>query len=500
MTVVSTDGISKLDALTIAKEPISPIDLMERASKRWLEHARPFISRFSSFMVVAGKGNNGGDGLAIARFLVLEGYEAEVVHCHFGDKLSQDCETNALRYQQLELGVYQEIQNGNDINKVDWQKVDCIIDALFGIGLNSPLRGFYKDAVDSINKSGLPVISVDCPSGLFCDTAQTVESSIIKANFTLTFQFPKLSFLFPESAHYLGTWKAINIGLPGEAIDEDWRQAYYIDESLIKGILKKRATFSHKGSFGHAHIVGGSKGMAGAAILTSKACLKTGAGLVTCHLHESGHNALLSASPEIMVEDGEVDFENSDKKMNALAIGPGLGKTSNSFNRLKQVLNGYDSSLVMDADALNLLAENESLWAKVPKNSILTPHPKELERLIGKTSDSFEQLAKTQELAEKHDAFILIKRAHTVIVAPNSKPYFNSTGNPGMATAGSGDVLTGIITGLLSQGYSPINASILGVYLHGLAGDLASKLEGQAGLTASDLIDCLGQAQAGISA
>lgn len=498
--VVSTKGISKLDAITISKEPISSIDLMERASKRWLEHARPFISGYSSFLVVVGKGNNGGDGLAIARLLALEGYEVTVAHCHFGDNLSPDSEANTLRFKDLELGKYHEILNGDYIANIDWDNTDCVIDALFGIGLNSPLRNFYKDIVDAINESGKTVISVDCPSGLLCDSSQPAYSSIVKANYTLTFQFPKLSFLFPESAPYLGIWKSINIGLLTHLTEENWIHAHCLNEKLVGNILKKRTAFSHKGSFGHAHIVGGSKGMVGAAILASKACLKAGAGLVTCHLHENGHNALLASAPEIMTADEKLDFQDSGKKINALAIGPGLGKTSDSLNRLKKVLEQYNGRLVMDADALNLLAENEDLWALVPENSILTPHPKELERLIGKTSDSFEQLAKTQELAENQGVFILIKRAHTAIVSPNSKPYFNSTGNPGMATAGSGDVLTGIITGLLSQGYSPKNACILGVYLHGLAGDMAKETEGEAGLTAADLISFLGRAQASISA
>lgn len=500
MTIITTGGIRQLDVLTISKEPISSINLMERASKRWLEHARPFISQFTSFLIVAGKGNNGGDGLAIARLLAEEGYEVRVAHCYFGGSLSADCQTNTFRFKSLGQGHYQEILREDDIADIPWQKSECIIDALFGIGLNSALRSPYKRVVDALNESNRKVISVDCPSGLLCDAGPDGSHSIVEADYTLTFQFPKLSFLFPESASYLGTWKAINIGLLSHLIDDDWLQAYYVDEMLVKSILQKRTTFSHKGSFGHAHVVGGTKGMMGAAILASKACLKIGTGLVTCHLHESGHQALLSASPEIMTANEEVNFQNSGKKIDALAIGPGLGQTSDSLNRLRNVLSAYKGRLVMDADALNLLAENESLWDDVPKNTILTPHPKELERLIGKTSTSFEQLAKTQELADERQVFILIKRAYTVTVSPNSKPHFNSTGNPGMATAGSGDVLTGIIAGLLSQGYTSKHACVLGVYLHGLAGDIAAEQEGEAGLTAQSLIDFLGKAQAKISA
>jgi ADP-dependent NAD(P)H-hydrate dehydratase / NAD(P)H-hydrate epimerase len=497
MKILDIEHIREADAYTILNEPISDIDLMERAATACYYWLIENISHEKKIKVFCGTGNNGGDGLAIARLLMAKGYQIEIFITGIPETFSSSCGINYERI--LETNGFKLSFLGDkcilpSINKEE----DVIIDAIFGSGISREITGFMATVIDHINHARAVTISIDVPSGLFCDTTSTTVKNpiIIHSDYTLTFAPPKLAFFFPENDQYVGQWQLLDIGIMQEYIDIAPTNNFYVEKDDCQKILRPRQKFSHKGNYGHVMLICGSAGKMGAAVLSARACLRSGPGLVTVYIPRSGNTILQSAVPEAMLHFDEDDSSITGvpdlSTYTAIAVGPGIGTADQTQRALKLLIQNSGVPLIFDADAINILGENKTWLSFVPKESIFTPHPKEFERLAGKSLNDFERNQKQREFSVKYGVYVVLKGANTAITSPNGQCFFNSTGNPGMATGGSGDVLTGIIAGIKSQGYSSLSSCLLGVYLHGLAGDLASEKLGHESLIATDIIDHLG--------
>lgn len=481
------------DAFTIEREGITSLDLMERAATLCVQWIKEKLWRQKPFLVFCGKGNNGGDGLAIARMLLQNGYNVSTFVLKNGKEGSPDFRLNLQRLQQLSSAGLKFIEAPDDFPHV--QKEAVIIDALFGSGLNKPLEGLAAQLVEYINKASVPVVSIDLPSGLFIERSSQ-WAAVVHASFTLTFQSYKTGLLVQENAEAVGDVQVLDIGLHPDYLASVQSKNFLLDEVMIRQIFKPRHRFAHKGEFGHALIIGGSWGKIGAVVLATKACLYTGAGLTTALIPKCGYAVMQTAAPEAMAivdeEERQLTALPDDlQKFTSIGIGPGMGTHPQTQHLLSFVLHRYNKPMVIDADGLNCLAMNKEWLTNLPANSILTPHPKEFDRLFGDQGNDFERLQKASQKAKELNTFILVKGHHTFIACPDGEGYFNSTGNAGMAKGGSGDVLTGIITSLLGQKYSPKNAALLGVYLHGWAGDVAAKKFSKEAMLPTQTIDCL---------
>jgi ADP-dependent NAD(P)H-hydrate dehydratase / NAD(P)H-hydrate epimerase len=487
--ILSAKLIKELDAYTIQHEPIASIDLMERACRAFESWFTEKFDVTHHVGIICGTGNNGGDGLGIARLLYESGYNVQLWIVK-GDatesidfKINRDRLRNKIKIVELTLKCDQAI----------FSSCNILIDAIFGSGLSRAPEGLYAKAIDCINQTNALRIAVDVPSGLMMDKSST--GSIVKAHHTVSFQLPKLVFFLPQSYPFVGRWSVISIGLNKDFIKQAPTPYSYISLKDVKRIVKPRLTFDHKGRYGHALIIAGSIGKIGASVLASRASLRSGLGLLTVHIPKCGNTILQTAVPEAMVsidknEEFLTSIENTDQ-YSAIGIGPGLGQHPETVKAFTSILSQFKSPMVIDADALTILSLKKELMNHIPQGSILTPHPKEFERLVGSWKDDFERLEKQQQLAKQLKCVVVLKGAYSSIASPEGDVYFNSTGNPGMATGGSGDVLTGILTGLLAQHYSPLEAAQLGVYLHGLSGDMAAYENGMNSLIASDLIEFL---------
>lgn len=494
MKILSCTQQKEADAYTIAHESILSINLMEKAAGLLAQAINERYDKSHRLVVFAGPGNNGGDALAVARILFLKNYPVEVYLFNVKGTLSEECLTNIQRLKESGFANYTEVSNQFDPPHLGSH--DVVIDGLFGSGLQKPLSGGFAAVVQYINASPAQVVSIDIPSGLMGeDNTHNIRQNIIKADLTLSIQLPKLSFLFAENADVVGEWQLLDIGISREFIESAKTNYYITEASEMRALIKPRKKFAHKGMFGHGLLIAGSYGMGGAALLASRACLRSGIGLLTVHTPVCNHDLLQSNVPEAMVQDDVHDrcfAEAADlDNFQAVAIGPGLGQEEITVQALfDQVSNCY-IPLVLDADALNIFSSYRNYLTRIPRHSILTPHIKELERIIGRCSNSYERLSKAKELAAHLQCYIVLKGAWTAVITPDGVTYFNPTGNPGMATAGSGDVLTGIILSLLSQGYTHEEACRLGVYVHGLAGDIACQQKGAIGMTSGDIADAL---------
>src|SRR6186997_286840 len=495
MKILKADQIRSWDQYTIEHEPIASVDLMERAATKcfeWLDDNGWFVH---SFAVFCGKGNNGGDGLAIARMLAINGCKVSVHILEFGHRGTEDFQTNLAKlhlYPSVDIHFIQDKNNFHPLTKDT-----VVIDALFGSGLTRPPDGITSNLIDHINNSGCTIIAIDVPSGMSVDQSST-GNKIVKANYTLSFQCYKLAFLMAENAAFIGEVIILDIGLLPEFLTSLEADLELIDRSTIRSIYKPRNRFAHKGDFGHAMIIAGSYGKIGAAVLAAKACLRSGVGLLTCFIPKCGYEILQTSVSEAMIMTDAnssiiTKIDDDILKYDSIGIGPGLGTASETRAAVKELISIYKKPTVMDADALNGLSMEKNL-PSLPPGSVLTPHPKEFERLFGECKDDFERIEKALINAKHLNCLIVLKGHHTFIACPDGKGYFNNTGNAGMATAGSGDVLTGIITSLLAQEYSSENASILAVYLHGLAGDISAKEISQEAMIAGDIIDSIGNA------
>lgn len=493
MKIFSVSQIKNWDLYTIESDPVKSIDLMERAATACFNWNIKNFKKNISFKIFCGKGNNGGDGLAIARLLSSNKYDVSVFVLENKNSGSPDFEINLKRLKKtsVEVSFLKDEKSFPVLSKNE-----IIIDAIFGTGLNKKPTGFISTLINYINQNSSNVISIDIPSGLYVDKS-SVGNTIIKATYTLTFQNQKLAFLMPENESFVGEVILLNIGLSKEFVEKEKAQFEFIDKNLVENIYVSRKEFSNKGNFGYACLLCGSYGMMGAAALSARACLRSGVGKLTCYICEAGYNVLQTSAPEAMCKvfgDKFIKDAKDFTDFNVIGIGPGIGKYPSHKKLLSDLFSNFKKPIVIDADALNVLSESKSLYKLIPANSIITPHPKEFERLFGKTNSDFDQISLALSKAKELNIYIVLKGHYTLIASPENKGFFNSTGNAGMATAGVGDVLTGIITGLLAQKYSPLNACILGVYLHGLAGDIAAKKNSEEALIANDIIENLGNA------
>ena len=507
MKILSAAQLKLADAYTIEHEPVSSTNLMERASRAVADKIRARWSASTPVKIFAGPGNNGGDALAIARMLSESNYKVFVYLFNTSDSLSPDCQINKQRLLDFQTMKSSMLGSCNvELTEVTSQfkppkldEGDLVVDGLFGTGLSRPLNGGFASVVKYINASPATVVSIDVPSGLMCeDNTYNVMNHIVKADVTYTIQYPKLAFFFSENEQYVGEWEVLDIGIIDPCNDETKTPYHFTKREDIRAMLKTRSRFDHKGSVGHALLIAGKKGMAGAAILSARACMRGGAGKLTVRTPESNVRIMQTAVPEAVLNI-DVDpncfsqsFDTSD--YDAMAIGPGIGTSSYTVQAFIEQVSMSKCPMVIDADALNILGSHRGWISQLPRRCILTPHKKELFGLISTTRNSYEELERTRELCVRQQIYIVIKGAYSAVVTPEGNVFFNSTGNPGMATAGAGDVLTGIILALLAQSYVPEAAARLGVYLHGLAGDLAADDLCYEGLISSDLVDYLPKA------
>jgi NAD(P)H-hydrate epimerase len=495
MKILSAPQIQALDRFTIEQEPVASIDLMERASQtfvKWLLQRLPDEDR--PVYIFAGTGNNGGDGLAIARLLHQKFFTVRVWLCKFSDQLSPDCATNLARLLDLRSVPIVELQEGAGFP--DIPAGVTVVDAIFGSGLNRPVTGFWADFLRKLSQYPGDSVAVDIPSGLFCD--RHTDGAAFEATHTLSFELPKLCFFFAENQRFVGAWETRSIGLRQDFIEKTETPHHLVREEMVARLLHRRNKFDHKGHFGHALLICGSYGKMGAAILAARACLRTGCGLVTVHVPKVGYGIMQLGFPEGMASVDRHEYVFTEvpnlQPFKSVGVGCGIGTNRLSEDALSELLDAVKVPLVIDADGLNILANNPTWLKRLPASTILTPHPREFERIFGESPNNFERNALQLRMSAELSVVIVLKGAYTSITTPAGKCFFNSTGNPGMATGGSGDVLTGILASLLAQGYEPEHAAMLGVYLHGLAGDIAIGLTEQESLLASDLVEHLGRA------
>jgi hydroxyethylthiazole kinase-like uncharacterized protein yjeF len=498
MKIFNATQLKAWDQATIERQSISSWHLMERASACFVDALQALNWNTQEVLVVCGNGNNGGDGLAIARMLKELDYKVHVLMNH-NKPWSPDAEQNLIRYDEVDgkAVLYSENTAAEDLfaifKSLPAQLV--IIDALYGTGLNRPIEGIDAQLVQAMNSSGHVIVAVDVPSGLSCDEAPGQEAIIVKAQYTFTFQTIKQSFMYAASAAYLGKYHVLNIGLDPLYVHDTTTLVYTIDADMVKQMYKPRPAFSHKGTFGKAAIMAGSKGMMGAALLASEACLRSGVGLLKTIVPACGYTIVQQQLPECIVEvdDAEEEFSRVPNLagMNALAVGPGWKESDQALSVLKALFMEVNMPMVIDAGALNLLARDVSLLQYIPMGSILTPHPKEWERLVGHNASAREAEQKAMHMAQQLGVYLILKGRHTAVVTPEAEIYYNVIGNAGMAKAGSGDCLTGILVSLLAQGYEAKHAALMGVYMHAYAGDCAALGHTQEAMLPTDLIACL---------
>jgi ADP-dependent NAD(P)H-hydrate dehydratase / NAD(P)H-hydrate epimerase len=483
MKILTSSQIRAADQYTIHHEPISSIDLMERASVAFISKFKSLFPKKSPVSIFCGIGNNGGDGLAVGRLLQENGWNISFYIIGDMAKGSPDFLTNLGR-----IDSYSIINSPNDFPKLNENVI--VIDALFGSGLSRPLDGLIGELVDFLNDQKTHRIAIDIASGLYADKPIINNSIIFKPHFTLSFQSPKLTFFLPEYYQFVGEWLVLDIGLDPTFMRDQASEYFLTETKEIKDLIPSRSKFTHKNEVGSLQIIAGSKGKMGAAVLCAKAAFRAGVGLVNVQVPKCGTNILQTTIPEAMVVEDVNENVISEIQMtnDTVAIGPGLGTDGKTMKAFSQFLDGYEKPLVVDADAINLLASDQSLLKKIPENSILTPHIGEFKRLVGDWNNDFEKLEKLKSFCQQHRLNVVLKGAYSAVCNMEGVVHFNPSGNPTLATAGSGDVLTGIVGSLLAQGLSPFDALRLGVYVHGLAGDLAQKKIGALGVIASDII------------
>lgn len=498
MKIINSEGIRKIDTATCERQEISSIDLMERAATAVVHEIEARFLPSQRIVVIAGPGNNGGDALAVSRMLIEKGFrDVEIYLFNVSGKLSHDCNEECKRLIAMDEINFTEVTHS--FSPPALGKNDVVIDGMFGSGLDKPLQGGYVAVARYINESGAFVISIDIPSGLFNEWNSHINMrDVVHANLTLAFQLPRLSFFFSENHQALGEWKLLDIGLDEAKIKDTPTNYYVIDSRNVTPLLHPRLPFTGKRDYGSALIFAGSTGMTGAAVLSAKAALRSGAGLVTVHSAKRALNILQTALPEAMFEPDRNEHFISEMKVHhnhqAVAVGPGIGTQEATANALEHLLQNCRSPLVLDADALNCISQRPTMLQLIQQKTIITPHIGEFDRLFGEQRSSEDRLKTAIAMSRQYNIIIVLKGHYTAIIRPTGRVYFNMTGNPGMATAGSGDVLTGIITAFLAQGYNPEYAAILGVYIHGKAGDMAAEKHGEFGMVASDITDFTGRA------
>lgn len=496
MKIFSKEQIYEGDLLTAKKQNISSTELMERAGTQifnWI-HQRMQGAQVP-IHVFCGIGNNGGDGLVLARQLVNYGYNVHTYVVNCSDKRTQDFLINYDRIKQTTKKWPIMLNCKADFPPIGSD--DIIVDAVFGIGLNRPPNDWVKSLFQHFKESKAFTLAIDLPSGLYADKVPKDENGVVWADYTLSFQSPKLVFFLPDTSKYTRQWEVLDIGIDLEFLQQTETEVELIGKNEMLPIYKPREKFSHKGTYGHGLLIGGSYGKIGAMLLSGRGMLASGAGLVTVYVPKCGYMPMQTALPEAMVitdiDDDILTAIKYDIEPTAIGIGMGMGTNEKTHAAFQMFLKTNNLPLIIDADGINLLSKHEGDLGLIKPQTVFTPHPKELERLLGKWKDDFDKLKKAKAFSKKYKCILIIKGAHTITVFQD-KLYINSTGNPGLATGGTGDVLTGIITGLIGQGYEPLIASLFGVYLHGKSADIAVNDYSYQSLTASHIIDYLGQA------
>lgn len=500
MKILNASQLSELDQFTCREQQISSWELMERAAENAYQEIKGVLhSESKSIKIFAGPGNNGGDGLAVAYFLARDGYNVEVYLVNFTSSRSVDNQKNLTRLKNQSKVKLKELDEDSKLPDFDGQ--GFVIDSIFGVGLNRPMPDFVQKLIENLNDSNFKTIAIDVPSGLYMDQSPGEEEQVFQSDLILTFQTPKLAFYLPDYSDYIGEVKVIDIGLSQKKLESISSESTYIDLNLAKKIYKPRPKFSHKGTYGHALIVGGSHLMLGSVILSSSSCMRSGVGKTSVMMPNAGHHTLLQYLPEVMLVENpsekQISFQAPDFTPQSIGIGIGIGKSEDAYGALKSWLDYASFPIVIDADALNLIAEYKELLDDIPKQSILTPHPGELKRLIGEWNDDFDKIKKIKTFSKQWDVVVLAKDAFSLSIYKD-RMFVNSTGNSGLATAGSGDVLTGLLSGLLAQGYDSLDAAIFGAFIHGQAGDIAVINSSEESLIASDIVSYLGHSFAKI--
>ena len=498
MKIFNTENIRKIDRVTIEEEGVSSQELIRRVAEGVVSEIVGRWSPSTPVVIFAGSGNNGADALVVGRLLLEAGFYPRILLFNFkGNSLSRDC--RQAKHELLSTG-YQglvEIIDRADIPPITPDHL--VIDGLFGSGLRDPLEGGFKMLARVISESGASVISIDVPSGMFGDwNARVIGRDVVHATLTLAVQFPRLAFFLSDNADLVGRWKVLDIGLSNRAIMEAHTKYFYVERDEVREVLRKRKPFSSKADYGHALLFAGCYGMTGAAVLAARGALRSGVGKLTVHSARAAYPVLQSQVPEALFSPDRQEYVISDMssrfKCTAIGVGPGIGTNDATRGAFETLIKSYKRPMVIDADALNALAQNQALLDHIAPGSILTPHAGEFDRIFGDQTSAEARLLKAIEVSHRYKIMIVLKGHYTATVRPDGKVFFNSSGTPAMATAGSGDVLTGIITSLLAQGYKPEAASVAGVYIHGRAGEIAAETEGDYGTTALDIAQAVGKA------
>ncbi|MBB4805139.1 NAD(P)H-hydrate epimerase [Chryseobacterium defluvii] len=491
MKIFTAEQIRECDRYTIHNEPVSSIQLMEKAAQACSDWISENCKNHRKVIVFCGSGNNGGDGLAIGRILYLKGFNVDVFVNALNQKFSDDASVNFKRLKDFS-GI--DVKTFQEIDQYHFDHKTIIIDALFGTGLSRNLEGEYKMLIDKLNEKENTKISIDIPSGLFADVITGTDSTVFKADYTLSFQFWKKSFLHPETGKHTGKVIILDIDLSKEYISDTKTSDFVIDDTLVENIFKPKQEFSHKGTYGRVTIVGGSYGKIGAEVLATKSALRTGAGLTFTLAPKCGYEILQTSCPEAMFKEGGTEYiEKFDIEENSVCgIGSGLGTHTDTAEAFLRFLKQYSKPMVLDADALNIISRDNKNIKLVPEKSIITPHPKEFERLFGSTADSFERVELARRKAVEYKIYIVLKDHHTQIITPEGKVYYNITGNAGLAKGGSGDILTGVLASLLAQGYTEEETAVFGVWFHGRAADFAAANYSKEAMLPTDVINEFG--------
>lgn len=496
MKIFTNSEIRQIDQYTIEHEDVKPIELVDRVARAVTDEITARWRQSKPVVIFAGPGNNGADALAAGAMLSESGYK---VHAYLfnigGNKLSAECTACRDRYVQCPgAGITEVIDT---FMMPDLQRNLLIIDGLFGSGLRDPLKGGFSYLVQRINEAKATVVSIDIPSGLAGDwNPALVSRDVIHATLTLAVQHPRLAFFIADNAELVGEWKVLDIGLSQKAASEIKAKFYLVEEGDVYRALKRRPLFSSKADFGSALIYAGSYGMMGAAVMAARGALRSGAGKVTVEAPQCGYPIIQTAVPEALYSPNQgeryIDRMRPAHQYNAIAVGPGIGTDETTLRALEELLLSSKSPIILDADALNCIAMKPAMLNSLPMLSIITPHAGEFDRLFGHHTSTESRLRKACEVARHYHILIVLKGHYTSIIRPDGKIYFNSSGCPAMATPGSGDVLTGMLTGFMAQGYNPEIATLLAVFLHGLAGEIAAEDHGDYGVIASDIADNIG--------
>lgn len=498
MKIFNTENIRKIDRITIEEEGVSSQELIRRVAEGV---AGEIIGRWSPstpVVIFAGSGNNGADALVVGRLLLEAGFYPRILLFNFkGNSLSRDCD---MAKRELLATGYNGLMEIIDRAELPSLTPDHLVfDGLFGSGLRDPLEGGFMMLARNISESGATVISIDVPSGMFGEwNARVIGRNVVHATLTMAIQFPRLSFFLGDNAELVGKWKVIDIGLSNRAIMETPTKYFYVERDEVRAVLKPRKPFSSKSDYGHALLFAGCYGMAGAAVMAARGALRSGVGKLTVHSARAAFPVIQSQVPEALFSADRHENVISDMSArfncSAIGVGPGIGTNDATRGAFETLVKSYKRPLVIDADALNAIAKNQTILDHIAPGSILTPHAGEFDRIFGTQTSDEGRLLKAVEVSHRYKLLIVLKGRYTAIVRPDGKVFFNSSGTPAMATAGSGDVLTGIITSLLAQGYKPETASVAGVYIHGLAGEMAAETQGEYGTTAMDIASCVGRA------